>query len=163
MIGVSAGDLQAFRRAAKLASLSAEDMTSSLKSLGRTIEDATYGRNQDALVMMSKFGIALHKTKDGAVDATRALKDVANAIVAQKGNVQAQAIVANTPLASSHCWRGCRRAGRGIAECHIMDRSLDWLRPSRHPGLCSIDSKAYFLRRRQRPTPWASFLMAEGY
>lgn len=94
VLGVSAGDLQAFRGAAQLAGLSAEDMTGSLKSLGRTIEDATFGRNQDALVMMQKFGITLHRTKDGAVDATRALKDVANAIVAQKGNVQAQSLVA---------------------------------------------------------------------
>lgn len=96
VIGVSAGDLQAYRGAAKLAGLSADDMTGSLKSLGRTIEDATFGRNQDALVMMQKFGIRLHKTKEGAVDATRALREVANAIVAQKGNVQAQAVIANT-------------------------------------------------------------------
>ncbi|ACC71054.1 phage tail tape measure protein [Paraburkholderia phymatum] len=94
VLGVSTQDLQAFRGAAKLAGLSADDMTGSLKSLGRTIEDATYGRNQDALVMMQKFGITLHRTKDGAVDATRALKEVANAIVAQKGNVQAQGLIA---------------------------------------------------------------------
>ncbi|ARK42652.1 phage tail tape measure protein [Burkholderia pseudomallei] len=94
VLGVSTDDLQAFRGAAKLAGLSAEDMTGSLKSLGRTIEDATFGRNQDALVMMHKFGISLHRTKDGAVDATRALKEVANAIVAQKGNVQAQSLIA---------------------------------------------------------------------
>jgi len=96
VIGVSAGELQAFRGAAKLAGLSSDDMTGSLKTLGRTIEDATFGRNQDALVMMQKFGIRLHKTKEGAVDATRALREVANAIVAQKGNVQAQAVIANT-------------------------------------------------------------------
>lgn len=94
VLGVSTDELQAYRGAAKLAGLSADDMTGSLKSLGRTIEDATYGRNQDALVMMQKFGITLHRTKDGAVDATRALKEVANAIVAQKGNVQAQALIA---------------------------------------------------------------------
>lgn len=94
VLGVSTDDLQAYRSAAKLAGLSADDMTGSLKSLGRTIEDATYGRNQDALVMMQKFGISLHRTKDGAVDATLALKEVANAIVAQKGNVQAQGLIA---------------------------------------------------------------------
>ncbi|WNC90960.1 phage tail tape measure protein [Paraburkholderia sp. FT54] len=94
VLGVSTQDLQAYRGAAKLAGLSADDMTGSLKSLGRTLEDATYGRNQDALVMMQKFGITLHRTKDGAVDATRALKEVANAIVAQKGNVQAQGLIA---------------------------------------------------------------------
>lgn len=96
VIGVSTGDLQAYRGAAKLAGLSADDMTGSLKTLGTTIEDATFGRNQDALVMMHKFGIRLQKTKDGAVDATRALKEVANAIVAQKGNVQAQSLIARS-------------------------------------------------------------------
>jgi hypothetical protein len=95
VLGVSTQDLQAYRSAAKLAGLSADDMTGSLKTLGRTIEDATYGRNQDALVMMQKFGITLHRTKDGAVDATRSLKEVANAIVAQKGNVQAQGLIAS--------------------------------------------------------------------
>jgi hypothetical protein len=96
VLGVSTDELQAYRGAAKLAGLSADDMTGSLKSLGRTIEDATFGRNQDALVMMQKFGITLHHTKDGAVDATRALKEVANAIVAQKGNVQAQSLIAGS-------------------------------------------------------------------
>lgn len=94
-IGVSTSELQAYRGAAKLAGLSADEMTGSLRSLGKTIEDATYGRNQDAFVMMQKFGISLHRTKDGAVDATRALKDVANAIVKQKGNVQTQALIAD--------------------------------------------------------------------
>lgn len=96
VIGVSAGDLQAYRGAAKLAGLSAEELTGGLRTLGQTIEDATFGRNQDALVMMHKFGIRLQKTKDGAVDTTRALKEVANAIVAQKGNVQAQSLIAGT-------------------------------------------------------------------
>ncbi|WP_140413380.1 transglycosylase SLT domain-containing protein [Pandoraea sp. PE-S2T-3] len=94
-IGVSTSDLQGYRGAAKLAGLSADEMTGSLKTLGKTIEDATYGRNQDAFVMMQKFGISLHRTKDGAVDATRALKDVANAIVKQKGNVQTQSLIAD--------------------------------------------------------------------
>jgi hypothetical protein len=94
VLGISTTNLQEFRGAARLAGLSAEDMTGGLRALGTTLEDATYGRNQQALVMMNKFGISLHRTKSGAVDATRALRDVANAIVAQGGNVQAQGIVA---------------------------------------------------------------------
>jgi hypothetical protein len=96
VLGVSTDDLQRFRGAARLAGLSAEDMTGGLKALGTTLEDATFGRNQQALVMMNKFGISLHRTKSGAVDATRALHDVANAIVAQGGNVEAQDLVAKT-------------------------------------------------------------------
>lgn len=96
VLGVSTDDLQRFRGAARLAGLSADDMTGGLKALGTTLEDATFGRNQQALVMMNKFGISLHRTKSGAVDATRALHDVANAIVAQGGNVEAQDLVAKT-------------------------------------------------------------------
>jgi hypothetical protein len=96
VLGVSTQDLQRFRGAARLAGLSAEDMTGGLRSLGATLEDATFGRNQQALIMMNKFGISLHRTKSGAVDATRALRDVANAIVAQGGNVEAQDLVAKT-------------------------------------------------------------------
>lgn len=96
VLGVSTDDLQKFRGAARLAGLSAEDMTGGLKSLGTTLEDATYGRNQQALIMMNKFGMSMHRTKTGAVDVTRALHDVASAIVAQGGNVQAQDLVAKT-------------------------------------------------------------------
>lgn len=123
VLGVSADELQAYRGAAKLAGLSADDMTSSLKSLGRTIEDATFGRNQDALVMMQKFGIRLHKTKDGAVDATRALHDVANAIVAQKGNVQAQALIAGT-FGVESLLPLLQEGGKGIDEFVRKARSM---------------------------------------
>ncbi|MCY0854342.1 phage tail tape measure protein [Cupriavidus sp. D39] len=96
VIGVSANDLQVFRNAAKLAGLSAEDMTGGLQGVGNVLNDATWGRNQPALVMMRMLGIEMKRTKDGSVDATRALKDVANAIAARKGNVQAQQLIAGT-------------------------------------------------------------------
>lgn len=123
VLGVAASDLQAYRGAAKLAGLSSEDMTGSLKTLGRTIEDATFGRNQDALVMMHKFGMRLHKTKEGAVDATRALKDVANAIVAQKGNVQAQALIAGT-FGVESLLPLLQKGGKGIDEFVARAKSM---------------------------------------
>lgn len=96
VLGVSTSDLQAYQAAARLAGGTAEDMTSSLKSLGDTLEDAAFNRNPQALVLMNQLGISMTKTKDGAVDATRALRQVAEAIARQKGNVQAQRLIART-------------------------------------------------------------------
>lgn len=45
---------------------------------------------------MNQLGISMTKTKGGAVDATRALRQVAEAIARQKGNVQAQRLIART-------------------------------------------------------------------
>ncbi|QOT75053.1 transglycosylase SLT domain-containing protein [Cupriavidus basilensis] len=96
VLGVSTSDLQAYQAAARLAGGTAEDMTSSLKSLGDTLEDAAFNRNPQALVLMNQLGISMTKTKGGAVDATRALRQVAEAIARQKGNVQAQRLIART-------------------------------------------------------------------
>lgn len=96
VLGVSTSDLQAYQAAARLAGGTAEDMTSSLKSLGDTLEDASFNRNSQALVLMNQLGISMTRTKSGAVDATRALRQVAEAIARQRGNVQAQRLIART-------------------------------------------------------------------
>jgi len=98
VLGVSTGNLQEFQAAAKMAGLSSDSMTASLKSMGDTLEDATYGRNQEALMMMNRLHITLHRTKSGAIDSARGLKDLADALQSPsfKGNVQAQALVART-------------------------------------------------------------------
>jgi soluble lytic murein transglycosylase-like protein len=95
-LGVSTQSLQAYQNAARLAGSSAEDMTATLKSLGDAIEDATSGRNAQAQYFMARFGMTLTRTKSGAVDATRALKQVAEAVAGQKGNVQAQRLILRT-------------------------------------------------------------------
>lgn len=96
VLGVSTSDLQAYQAAARLAGGSAEDMTGSLKSLGDTLEDASFNRNNQALILMNQLGITMTKTKSGAVDVTRALRQVAEAISKQNGNVQAQRLIART-------------------------------------------------------------------
>lgn len=96
ILGMSTKELQQYQAAAKLAGLSAEDMNGSLKSLGDTLEDAAYNRNSQALILMNQLGISLTRTKTGAVDATRALRQVAEAIARQGGNVQAQRLIART-------------------------------------------------------------------
>ena len=90
LVGISAGDLQAYRGAAKLAGLSTEDMSAGLQSLGDTFQGALLGRAPEALALMSAYGVGMHKLKDGSVDTTRALADVAGMIqrnFARGGNI----------------------------------------------------------------------------
>ncbi|MDR5813315.1 lytic transglycosylase domain-containing protein [Caballeronia sp. LZ033] len=91
LVGVSAADLQAYRGAAKLAGLSSEDMSAGLQSLGDTFQGAMFGRAPEALAIMSAYGVSMHKLKDGSVDTTRALADVATMIqrnFAGGGNIE---------------------------------------------------------------------------
>lgn len=94
-IGVSATSLQALQGAARMAGVSAASLTGDLGSLGTTLEDALYGRNQGAMMMLNRLGISIHKTASGAVDSTRAFMDLSRSIAGIK-NPQAQALVART-------------------------------------------------------------------
>lgn len=94
-LDMSAGRLQSLRGAASLAGVGAEELTGGLKSLGDTMEDALYGRNQQALVVLDRLGIGIHKTKNGSIDAARGFRDLAGAIAATK-NVQVQGLIART-------------------------------------------------------------------
>jgi hypothetical protein len=94
-IGISAGELQALRGAAQLSYVSAESLTGGLKSLGDTMQDALYGRNQGALMMMNRLGIKMKRNADGAVDTSAAFSDLAESISHIK-NPQVQGLVART-------------------------------------------------------------------
>lgn len=89
VIGVSTQDLQRYRGAARLAGLSAEDMTGSMRSLGSAFEDASAGRNTFAAGVLSDKGIGIHRLKDGTVDVVRGLRDI-SAVASKMGNAQAQ-------------------------------------------------------------------------
>ena len=95
LLDMSAGKLQALRGAGALAGVGAHELESGLKSLGDTMEDALYGRNQQALVVLNRLGVGIHKTKDGSIDAARGFRDLAGAIAATK-NVQVQGLIART-------------------------------------------------------------------
>lgn len=95
MLDMGADRLQALRGAGAMAGIGAQELTSGLKSLGDTMEDALYGRNQQALVVLNRLGIGIHKTKDGSIDAARGFRDLAGAIAATK-NVQVQGLIART-------------------------------------------------------------------
>jgi hypothetical protein len=95
MLDMSYSKLQSLRGAAAAAGVGAQELTGGLKSLGDTMEDALYGRNQQALVILDRLGIGIHKTKDGSIDAARGFRDMAGAIASIK-NVQVQGLIART-------------------------------------------------------------------
>lgn len=93
-IGISTGQLQSFQGAAKMVGIDAGTTTASMDSLATTMQDAQWGRNQGALLMLNKLGIGLKKTKDGAWDVVGQYKAIANAVAGQK-SPQVQALIAN--------------------------------------------------------------------
>ena len=95
LIGISVDSLQSLRGAASVVGVGAQELTGGLKSLGDTMEDALYGRNQQALVVLNRLGIGIHKTKDGSIDAARGFRDLSLAISGIK-NAQVQGVIART-------------------------------------------------------------------
>lgn len=79
-IAVSTDDLQKYRGAAGLAGVSSDVLTQSLGTLGTTLQDALYGRNPQALVILNKLGIGIKRNADGVVDSVAAFKDLSLAI-----------------------------------------------------------------------------------
>ena len=94
-IGISTTALQEMRSAASLVFVEADALAAGVKSLGDTMQDAMYGRNQEALVIMGRLGVRLKLTKDGAVDTETAFGDLAEAIARIK-SPQVQGLVART-------------------------------------------------------------------
>ena len=92
-IGMSTSTLMSMRGAGKLAGVTAEELTGSLKSVGDTMEDALFGRNQSALMLLNKMRIGIHKTADGSIDAARGFKDIATYISGIK-SAQVQGVIA---------------------------------------------------------------------
>jgi len=96
-IGMSASNLMGLQGTARLAGVSSEELTSSLSSLGNTLEDARFGRNQGALMLMNRLGIGLHRLKNGSVDTQRAMMDLASVMQRPgiKGNAQVENLIAS--------------------------------------------------------------------
>ncbi len=95
-LGLSAKDLQTWRVAANAMDIDNATLDNSFKSLGQTIQDATYGRNQQALVFMNRLGIAIHRTKTGAIDTQDEMIQLSAAIARFKGRPQVQEEIAQT-------------------------------------------------------------------
>lgn len=97
-IGMSASSLMGLQGTARLAGVSAEELTSSLTGLGNTMEDALFGRNQGALMLMNRLGISMHRLKNGSVDTQRAMRDLAGVMQRPgiKGNAQVENLIGST-------------------------------------------------------------------
>ncbi|UPG89266.1 phage tail tip lysozyme [Luteibacter aegosomaticola] len=99
--GVGTRGLQEIEGAAQLVGVAGGEATAVLQSLGDTMQDALYGRNQQALMLFNRLGVGIKKTGEGAVDAEAQLKSLAGAIYRLK-TPQQQNLVASqlglTPL-----------------------------------------------------------------
>lgn len=124
-IGVSTGQLQSFQGAARLVGISTETTTSSLEALGTTMQDAQWGRNQGALLMLNKLGIGLKKTKDGANDVIGEYKAVADAI-AKQTNPQVQALIASS-LGLGAMLPFLREGSKGIENYEALVKRLGYV------------------------------------
>lgn len=93
-IGVSVDMLQRYRGAASLAGVSTDAMTSAVGTLARTLQDAQFGRNPQALVMLSKLGITIRRGKDGIVDTEAALVDLSR-VLSRIKDPQVQRVLAS--------------------------------------------------------------------
>lgn len=124
-IGMSTSELQSFQGAAKLVGIESETTTGSLGALATTMQDAQWGRNQGALMMLNKLGIGLKKTKDGANDVVGEYKAIADAI-AKQTNPQVQALIANT-LGMGAMLPFLREGSKGIAEYEAQVQRLGYV------------------------------------
>jgi hypothetical protein len=82
LIGINAQDLQYYRRAAEQAQVSQDEFTQGLSNLAQVLHKAEYGDQSAVGVngMLKGWGVALKTDKDGAIQLTDALGDIADAI-----------------------------------------------------------------------------------
>jgi len=78
-IGMSTRDLQRWQGAAKLASVDADAMTETLDGLGKTLQDASQGRDTGALNALRWLRIGI-PMKNGIVDQNAALEGIAQGL-----------------------------------------------------------------------------------
>jgi hypothetical protein len=95
LLGLSTSQLQNWRGTARAFGVSAQEATNGMATLGNTIEDALYGRNQTALMMMNRLGLSVHRMKDGTIDTTRSMADLSR-VISKIPNAQVRGLVART-------------------------------------------------------------------
>jgi hypothetical protein len=86
--GVNAQGLYDFQNAARLVGISGAAATQTFQSFANTLQDARFGRNQQAFGLLQGLGIHLKNTKSGSIDSMDALGQVADRIhkLQQQGN-----------------------------------------------------------------------------
>lgn len=86
VIGVGTRAMQEFSAAAERAGVDRDKATGSLGSLSQTLNDARYGRNNAAIAMLSRLGVALQKNADGTVNVEAMLPALADALARQNSS-----------------------------------------------------------------------------
>lgn len=127
-LGVSTSQLQQYQGMATLAGVSTEGMVSSIGALGTTMEDARWGRNQGALMMLNRLGIGLKKTKSGAWDVNAEMMAVAKVMTNDKlkNNPWAQSLIANQ-LGMSALLPMLRQGEQGMKKYQDMQQRLGYI------------------------------------
>ncbi|HEX3809609.1 MAG TPA: hypothetical protein VHW02_07880 [Rhizomicrobium sp.] len=92
-LGISATKLQLMTGAASYFGIGVDTATESLKTFGSTLEDALFGRNQQAMMLLNRLHIHVRKNKDGVIDTMGAMDQLADRIAADK-RPQVQALMA---------------------------------------------------------------------
>lgn len=93
VIGVATKQLQEFQAAGERAGVDRGASTSALAGIAQTINDARYGRNQEALALMQRLGVKFKVGADGQLDTSAMTLDLADAIARQK-NAQTRRMIA---------------------------------------------------------------------
>jgi len=93
-LGATTQQVQGWHAAAGLMGVDAQAVDSSFQQLGDTIQDATMGRNQQALMFMQRLGIQLKRTKTGAVDVNDEMLQLSDVLKKYNGNPETQRLIA---------------------------------------------------------------------
>lgn len=80
ILWINAQELYNFQNAARLVGVSGEVATQSYQAFANTLQDARFGRNQQAMGLLLGLGVHLRNTKSGSIDAMGALGQVADKI-----------------------------------------------------------------------------------
>ncbi|PMQ04158.1 hypothetical protein DyAD56_15835 [Dyella sp. AD56] len=127
-IGITTTKLQQMQGIGALAGISADSVTSSLESLGTVMQDARWGRNQGALMLLNRVGVGLKRTKDGAWDVVGEMTAIAKVMTSPqlRNNPYAQALLANQ-LGVSAMLPVLRQGEAGIARYAALQKRLGYV------------------------------------
>jgi len=126
-LGISTTKLQQYEGMATLAGVSTDGMVSSVGALGTTMEDARWGRNQGALMLLNRLGIGLKKTKDGAWDVNAEMMAVSKVMTSDKlkNNPWAQSLIASQ-LGMTALLPMLRQGEQGMRKYEEMQKRLGY-------------------------------------
>ncbi|WBO20983.1 phage tail tip lysozyme [Sphingomonas abietis] len=86
IIGVATKQLQEFNAAAERQGVDKGTATSALAGLSGTLNDARYGRNNDAIALLSSLGLKMQLNSDGTVNTGAMLPGIADAMATKNSS-----------------------------------------------------------------------------